>query len=184
MNARDESTFSGAPASLSKGRAWAVRIFGAAFGLGYVPFAPGTWGTLPAVGAFLLIRLLVPAEPWQSLTLGGLLLAACGGAIPLGNWSQTLWGRKDPRRFVLDEVAGFLLTVLLFRRGGLLPLVVWAFALTRAADIVKPPPARQLEALPGGWGILLDDLAASVYAAVILHVLCWLAPSLFQWGIG
>jgi phosphatidylglycerophosphatase A len=172
-----------AASPLPAGRAWAVRVFGAGFGLGYVPFAPGTWGTLPAVGAFLLVRLTIPSEPWQTLALAGLLLAACVASVPLGNWAQTLWGRKDPRRFVLDEVAGFLLTVLLFRRGDkLLPLVIWAFALTRAMDILKPPPARQLERLPGGWGILLDDLAASVYAAAALHLLYWLSPGLLRWG--
>jgi phosphatidylglycerophosphatase A len=166
---------------LSAGRAWSVRVFGASFGLGYVPFAPGTWGTLPAVGAFLLIQSLVPAEPWRTLILTSLLLAASAACVPLGNWAQSLWGRKDPRRFTLDEVAGFLLTVTLFSRGGLLELTIWAFAVTRVFDIIKPPPARQLERLSGGWGILLDDLAASVYGAALLHAAHWMAPRLFSW---
>ena len=173
-------------APLTKRRARAVRMFGTAFGLGYLPRAPGTWGTLPAVGVFLAVAILVP-QPWQSAVLGGLLLATSAAAVVLGNWAQGLSNDKDPKQakdphwFVMDEVAGFFLTVLLFPFGGLLERTVWAFLATRIMDIAKIPPVRRLEKLPGGWGILLDDLGASIYAAAVLHAVYWLAPGLFHW---
>jgi phosphatidylglycerophosphatase A len=163
-----------------------VRVFGTSFGLGYAPKAPGTWGTLPAVAAFLAVAVWVPVV-WQSAVLGGLLAVSSAAGVVLGNWAHAALGRKDPRQFTLDEVAGFLLTVLVFhpaeltRGGGLAALTVWAFVVTRVMDIIKPPPARQLEALPGGWGILLDDLMASVYAAGALHLLYWAWPGVFRW---
>jgi phosphatidylglycerophosphatase A len=80
---------------------------------------------------------------------------------------------------VPDEVAGFLTTVLLWRTDDLLLTIVWAFGLTRVLDILKPPPCRRLERLPGGWGVLADDLCASLYAAAILHVAAWQWPSVF-----
>ena len=122
------------------------------------------------------------------LLVGGSVLMAGAAGVVLGNWAHAALGRKDPRQFTLDEVAGFLLTVLIFRPaelasgGNLAALTVWAFALTRTMDILKPPPARQLEALSGGWGILLDDLMASLYAGGALHLVYWVCPALFRWG--
>ena len=101
-------------------------------------------------------------------------------SIALGEWAETFWGKKDPSKFVLDEVAGFLLTVLLFRTPDLTLTVFWAFIATRFFDIVKPPPAFQVQSAPEGWGILLDDLIASIYAALFLHVANWLFP----WAFG
>ena len=80
-----------------------------------------------------------------------------------------------------DEVAGFLMTVLLFRPSSVsvLVTVLWAFPVTRILDMIKPPPARRLEHLPGGWGVLADDLLDSVYAAGLLHVIYLLRPEWF-----
>jgi phosphatidylglycerophosphatase A len=177
---------SGAATPITKWRSLAVRIFGTSFGFGYAPRAPGTWGTLPAVGAFLAVAFWAPAA-WQTAILAGLLGVSCVGGVVLGNWAHAALGRKDPGQFTLDEVAGFLLTVLIFhpsglmQGGGLAGLTVWAFVLTRIMDIIKPPPARQLEALSGGWGILMDDLMASLYAAGVLHAIYWAWPRVFQW---
>jgi phosphatidylglycerophosphatase A len=151
-----------------------------------MPKASGTWGTLPAVAAFLAVAIWVPSA-WQTAVLGGLLAVTCVAGVVLGNWAHAALGREDPGQFTLDEVAGFLLTVLIFHpaelagAGKLAGLTVWAFAITRVMDIIKPPPARQMEGLPGGWGILLDDLMASLYAGGLLHVLYWAWPVLFQW---
>ena len=89
---------------------------------------------------------------------------------------------KDPRRFVLDEVAGFLVTVLLFRTPDPILTAIWAFLFSRIMDIVKPPPARLLERLPAGWGILLDDVVASLYAAALLHILARILPAYWFGG--
>jgi phosphatidylglycerophosphatase A len=147
-----------------------------ALGFGYSPLIPGTIGTLPAVALFLVIAKTVPSDH-QMWAIVACLLIACVLSILLGPWAQRYWGRKDPRHFVLDEVAGFFVTVLLFRTPDPLQTALWAFVATRFFDIVKPFPARRLENLPGGWGILLDDLAASLYAAGALHALHMLLRS-------
>ncbi|MBM4325797.1 MAG: phosphatidylglycerophosphatase A [Deltaproteobacteria bacterium] len=139
-----------------------------ALGFGYSPLIPGTIGSLPAMALFLAIAKTVPTE-FQTWAIAACLLISCFLSILLGPWAQRYWGRKDPRQFVLDEVAGFLVTVLLFRTSDPLQTALWAFVATRFFDIVKPFPARRFEGLPGGWGILLDDLAASLYAAGALH---------------
>ncbi|MCY2927883.1 MAG: phosphatidylglycerophosphatase A [Planctomycetota bacterium] len=148
------------------------------FGLGLLPWAPGTWGALPGVGIYLAIVCWVPAG-LQAWWIGGSLLGICAATILLTPWAERYWARKDPKCFVTDEVAGFLATVLLFRTPNLWLTIAWAFVVTRAFDIVKIPPARQLEHLPAGWGVLLDDLASSLYAAAFLHLLRYALPAWF-----
>jgi len=156
-----------------------LAIAGTAFGLGYAPVAPGTAGTLGGVAIFVLVVLTAPAA-FHTWLLALMLLAVCVLTIGLGPWAERYWHKKDPRAFVLDEVAGFLLAVLLFRVPNILLTVAWVFVCSRVLDVVKPPPARQLERLPGGWGVLADDLCASLYAAVLLHILAAFFPVLFR----
>jgi len=147
-------------------------------GAGLIPVAPGTWGTVAGVMLFLPATLL--SEPWQTLTLGLMILAACVTLIGLGDWAEQYFGGKDPQRVVLDEVAGILLTLTLFRGPGpLIWTLIWAFPLFRVLDILKLPPARQAEKLPKGWGMLVDDLISACYAAAMLWVLWWISPALF-----
>ena len=146
--------------------------------LGYSPVAPGTVGSLPAVLIFVLIDLLAPRQ-FQTPLIATVLLAICIISIPLGKWAERHWHKKDPRYFVLDEHAGFLVTVLLFRVPSLALTVLWAFVATRVFDIIKPWPASKMEFLPHGWGILVDDLVASLYAAGFLYALAWCLPVLF-----
>lgn len=150
---------------------------------GYSPIIPGTVGTLPAVGVFVVIS-LVCAPFFQFVLTSCLFVLSCVLSIALGSWAEKYWKRKDPRQFVLDEIASFFLTVMLFRVPSPVDkvfwaAVFWAFIMTRVFDIIKPPPARSLEYLPGGWGILLDDLTASVYAACVLNGAKYFWPSLF-----
>ncbi len=145
-------------------------IVATSFGLGYLPIAPGTWGTLPGVAFFLAVSIWTPAWLHTWLILGALLIVSAA-TIALGPWAEGYWKKKDPGALVTDEVAGFLATVLLFRAPGLLHTTIWAFVVTRFFDIIKLPPARRLERLPAGWGVLLDDLSASVYAAGALYVI-------------
>ncbi|HUT61779.1 MAG TPA: phosphatidylglycerophosphatase A [Phycisphaerae bacterium] len=172
------SSESRGPQPIGCWRGMLVRVFGTSFGLGYIPLAPGTWGTLPAVAFFLAVMVWVPA--WlRTWVLAAGLVASAAASVPLGFWAERHWGQDDPPRFALDEFAGFLLTVLLFRLGALVPLTLWAFALTRLMDILKIPPAYQCQKLPGGWGILLDDLVSSLYAAGALHLLFRAFPKMF-----
>lgn len=144
-------------------------------GLGYMPVLPGTVGSLPAAGVFALM--MTRLDPvYHSAAIAVALALASLLCVALAPWAERYYGRKDPRHMVLDEVAGFFLTVLLFRGHSLLWTTVAAFVATRMADIVKPPPANVMERLPGGWGILLDDLVASLYAAAALHIIAWIWP--------
>jgi len=114
----------------------------------------------------LMHHLPVSFVGFQCLMIGGLLIASAA-AVMLGPWAIAHFGRKDPGAFVLDEVAGIFLTMLFLPlRHGMpeLWVVLVAFGSFRLFDVLKPPPCRQLEKLPDGWGILLDDLMAAVYA--------------------
>ena len=146
---------------------------------GYSPFASGTVGTIPAVALFVLIQKLFSGA-WQTMVIMLALIVTSLTCVVLGPWAESYWGKKDPSKFVLDEVAGFLLTVMLFRTPDLILTIVWAFLATRFFDIIKPPPAFQAQSAPEGWGILLDDLISSLYAALSLHLANWMFP----WAFG
>lgn len=153
-------------------------LISTSFGLAYLPVAPGTWGTLPGVAIFLAIVTTTPAS-YHSWLIMFATIVACAVTVLLSPWAERYWNRKDPKKFVPDEVAGFLVTVWLFRTPDLLLTTFWAFVVTRFFDIVKVPPARQLESLPSGWGILLDDVMSSLYAALALIIGAYLFPALF-----
>jgi phosphatidylglycerophosphatase A len=133
-----------------------------AFGAGYMPKAPGTWGS--AVG--LLLWFLLPASTWAQLAAIALVVIA-------GSWSAGVaerhFGRHDPGQVVIDEVAGMLITLFLNPAGWL--SAAGGFLLFRAADILKPFPARRLERLPGGLGIMADDVMAGIYANLALRAI-------------
>ncbi len=148
---------------------------------GYSPVASGTVGTIPAVALFVWISYAFSGT-WQTMMILLCLVMVSIVSVALGPWAESYWGKKDPSKFVLDEVAGFLFTVLFFRTPDLALTVVWAFLMTRFFDIVKPWPAFQSQQAPEGWGILLDDLIASVYAVVLLHVMNWMFPWAFGSG--
>src|SRR4029450_14140208 len=95
-----------------------------------------------------------PGEPWQTLIIGVNLLFWSWLTVAPGRWAADYYQRKDSQAFVTDEVAGFLLTVLLWHLPGQPVLTtLWAFPVTRLIDIVKVPPAKQLEKLPARWGL-------------------------------
>ncbi|HSR66868.1 MAG TPA: phosphatidylglycerophosphatase A [Acidobacteriota bacterium] len=149
------------------------------FGLGLSPLAPGTAGALVGVAIFAATRLWAPPE-WTTPILLLSLLAFCWLNHLLTPYAVRRWKNGDPSQFVLDEVAGYLMTVLLFRGGpDLAATLLLTFVLTRLMDVLKIPPARQFERLPGSWGIVLDDLMSSLYAVGLLWLLRWYFPSLF-----
>lgn len=148
---------------------WAVWIATAA-GAGYFPIAPGTAGS--AVGVVLVVGLarLHLERAWPSIILGGVSLLLFGLGVWAGGEAEKFFGRVDPGPVVIDEVMGQMLTFLL------VPHATWkwllgGFLLFRAFDIVKPFPARQAERIPRGWGIMIDDAVAGLYALAVLTVL-------------
>ena len=144
-----------------------VHFLAFGFGTGLAPFAPGTAGSLPGVLLF-----------WLTLDLGlyvqlGVVVALVLSGIWLCGESARRIGVHDHGGIVWDEIAGMYVTLL----AAPLSLAGWAFAfvLFRLFDIVKPWPIRDLDhRLRGGVGIMLDDLVAALYAAVILGLYRWL----------
>ncbi len=131
-------------------------------GSGYSPFAPGTAGSIVGVALFLpLAGLGWPAQ------LGATAALSVVGALAATRVAASL-GRKDPGLVVVDEVAGQWVTFLALPFTPATAVI--GFLLFRVMDIVKPWPARDLERLPGGLGIVADDLAAGVYANLGLRV--------------
>lgn len=146
------------------------------FYVGHSSIAPGTMGTLGATIIYLLLFYFYYPAWWIIL---GLLLLACFGNIWSGEWAEKYYQTKDPQCVVIDEVAGYFLTVLLFEPS--LETAVLAFLFFRLFDITKPPPIHFFEKFPAGWGILLDDLMASVYAILAIGLIWWL--SVFAIGL-
>ncbi|HDZ90699.1 MAG TPA: phosphatidylglycerophosphatase A [Deltaproteobacteria bacterium] len=131
------------------------------FGTGLVPVAPGTLGTLGAVPLVLLSRWL---GGWSGLFFP---LVVTITAIWASDRAGKILGRTDPPEVVMDEVAGFLVTMFLLP-ASLLNMAI-GFVLFRFFDIVKPWPIRRAEGLRGGYGIVADDLLAGVYAHLCLR---------------
>lgn len=133
------------------------------FGAGRSPVAPGTAGTLAAVPLVYLAGRLLPEWGFAAATVA---LALVG--VWAADRAACVLARKDPGAVVIDEAAGFFVT-LLFLPVGAFTLGA-GFLLFRALDILKPPPARRAERLRGGWGIVADDLVAGFYANLALRL--------------
>ena len=144
-------------------------------GTGYLPVAPGTWGSAAVVGIYVLLASSVTCC-WHAAAVAMALVAIVGSIIcvALGPFAEKHFGKKDPGQVTIDEWAGQAVALLglpAATGAGLWITVAAAFVAFRVFDIVKPPPARQLEKLPHGWGVLLDDLAAGIYANIVCQVL-------------
>jgi phosphatidylglycerophosphatase A len=137
-------------------------------GLGLSPVAPGTVGTLWGV---LLVTLVWPILPhWGAQAALAVFLTAI--AVPICQAGERWFETKDDRRIVADEFLTFPLCMIgLPATGEAVWVMVLAFVTCRAFDILKPPPAYGLQKLPGGWGIVVDDVIASVYSLAVNHVL-------------
>ena len=139
--------------------------------LGRIPWAPGTLGTLLGLPLAWSIS-FIPAVWLQVIVIGVICLAG----IPICTIAaRQLGGLKDPGCIVLDEIASLPITFFLVPREILQRpwVLIVGFALHRLFDITKPPPARQLERLPTGLGIMADDWAAGVYSCLALHAILW-----------
>lgn len=135
------------------------RILGSFFGLGLVPWAPGTFGTLGGV----LLAWLLPGDLH--------LVLAAAVTFGIGLWLAKGLSTKDPGWFVVDEVAAYMLVPLGLGRDGW--VLLGAFVLFRIFDIWKPWPIRKIDHIPGAWALMLDDTLAALYAHALLRLIVW-----------
>ena len=141
-------------------------LIGSGFFIGYLPMAPGTWGSYSAA---CLLSILCG---WFGLTLSIVSIIGCVICFVIGiPASQALLEasqKKDSSFIVIDEWAGMFITYSLVSFN--LINILCGFVLFRIFDIFKPWPARTLENLKGGWGVMLDDIIAGIYAALALYL--------------
>lgn len=144
----------------------AICLAGATFfGLGLSPFAPGTFGTLGGVAIAWALAGSSNYLLWSLVVAAGLYIV---GRM-VAPWSEEVSG-KDPGFYVIDEVIGYLVTVAWL--GGPTPLTLLVgFVVFRFFDILKPPPVKRFERIPGGDGILLDDVVAGLYGLGVMALL-------------
>lgn len=154
------------------------RFFTSCFGLGLLPIAPGTWGSLPVILIFALMCRFGASVASVSITMFFLALAGTVICVKFAPAVIAATAKADPGEINADELAGQAVTFLLIltspRLLGLLPsygifvITLLGFILFRLFDILKPWPINRLEKLPQGWGIIADDLLAGVYAGIVL----------------
>jgi phosphatidylglycerophosphatase A len=140
-----------------------ITFLATGFGSGLIPYAPGTAGTLVGV----LICLLCLPMPWILRLL--FVLVLLGLSFYVSGQAEKIYQKKDDQRIVIDEIIGLQITML--------PVAITVlnlcagFVLFRIFDILKPSPVRNLQGLPGGWGIVADDVAAGIYAGAVMWLL-------------
>ncbi len=146
-------------------------VFIATFGyVGYAPVAPGTFGSAAGLALFVLLRAI--GLPWlEPVTIVALFAAGAWA----GNVAERYFGGIDPGPVVIDEVMGMLITLMFVPvswAGALLGFLVF-----RVLDVVKPWPARQMENLHGGVGVMADDAMAAVYGNLVMWIAVWYGPA-------
>src|SRR5919108_4866294 len=145
--------------------AWLVATF---FGVGRMRPGPGSWGSAATVVLWWFLSHWIGSS-WQTGTVIGLAVLATALGIPAATRVERESGRKDPQFVVIDEVVGQLIALIAVP-------VFWktlltGFILFRVFDTLKPPPVRQLEKLPEGIGIVVDDIGAGFYALAVMQAL-------------
>ena len=139
---------------------------------GFSPWAPGTAGTVVGILVYLLYSSFPP--PVYLLSTGALLALACW----VSERAEVLFGEKDSPKIVIDEVIGYLITMAFLPCN--LATIAGGFLFFRVLDIIKPPPANWINRkMRGGWGVVLDDAVAGVYANVLLRLSAVFYPGLF-----
>jgi phosphatidylglycerophosphatase A len=160
----------------------AIALFLASgFGSGFIPFAPGTFGSL--VGCLIAYGLVTVCASNAPLLQNGLIIASIL-LTALGIWSssraETILDRKDASQIVIDEVCGQVISFVLIAPALVMPgpqlrwILVIGFALFRIFDIFKPYPINELQHFKGGLGVMMDDVFAGIYAALILSMVTYL----------
>ena len=147
-----------------------VAVFVCSFGyIGFFPFAPGTVGSAAGVGVYLAAQYV--ATPYLQLLL---IVALLASGVALTRPCEEDLRCVDPGPIVIDEVMGMLITLFMIPVGW--GGILLGFLLFRALDVTKPFPARQLERLHGGFGVMADDAMAAIYANLLLRGAYYLAP--------
>ena len=153
------------------------RLLTSCFGLGWLPIAPGSWGSLPSAIIFGLVYYLGGSGVLAALLMVALIAAGSVVCVKFSHVAVAATGNEDPNEVVADEIAGQALTFLAMplmmadvSGGQIVSIVALGYFLFRLFDTVKPWPSYRLEELPAGWGILADDLMAGVYAGIALFV--------------
>ena len=142
---------------------FSVRFLASGFFSGHIPFAPGTCGTLAAIPLYLLM-----VRSLQGWLYAGAVIMLTLVAIWISGLAETIYGRKDPPQVVIDEIAGFMLTMTAIPPDAM--YIIMGFILFRVFDILKPQPAGWInERMRGGSGIVLDDIVAGLYANIVLQ---------------
>ena len=149
------------------------KLLTSCFGLGFLPVAPGTWGSIPVPLVFIALsycNLNIIAISSVMVVIAIVFSFAC---VRFSPDIIAATGSKDPSHVVADEAAGQAVTFIAAFGAGPKQILICAaigFAAFRFFDILKPFPCKKLEKLPSGWGILADDLMAGVYAAIVLQI--------------
>ena len=145
------------------------RLVVTGFGLGHLPLAPGSWGSLPPVAIFALLHYLNVSVATIVLVLVFLIIVGSIICVKYTPVSMAATGKVDPGEVVADEIAGQSIALLFACTVINNPLWITAggsYFFFRLLDTIKPWPIHRLEKLPTGWGVLLDDLAAGVYGGI------------------
>jgi phosphatidylglycerophosphatase A len=138
------------------------KLLGSGFYSGYIPVAPGTFGSLAA-----LIIYLIPGFENLYILIPAIAVSIAAG-IPIATKFEKYYNKQDPRYCTIDEFAGMWISLIMVPKE-VIPVTA-AFFIWRIMDIIKPYPARKLEDLPGGLGVMMDDVVASIYALLLVHI--------------
>ena len=144
-----------------------ILLLATGFGLGLSPVASGTAGTL--LGVVIVIAIAPLNWAWQTVVAVCMVLMA----VPICGEAEKHFGKKDDRRIVADEYLTFPLCVLALPVVEHLWLLAVAFVTHRILDIIKPPPAKRMQEMHGGFGIVMDDVVSSLYALAVNHAIWW-----------
>jgi phosphatidylglycerophosphatase A len=153
-----------------------ILFFATGFGAGYSPIAPGTAGTLVAIPIYYFLS-FIPFPLYELTIITFFFLSSW-----ISEKAERHWGKRDHPRIVIDEMMGFLITMLWLPKTTL--FIILGFFLFRFFDIVKPPPIRLLERVKGGYGVVLDDVLAGVYSNIILQIISYFTLSPGGRGVG
>lgn len=141
-------------------------IVGTSFFTGYIPLGPGTFASILALP---LVYLLTGNILWYIIATIAVFLIGTVSAHHLGK----IWHKKDDQRITIDEFLGILITFLLLPKMNLLILLI-GFVLFRLFDIFKPLGIRSTEKIQGGFGVMLDDIVAGIFANIVLRIIIWI----------